>query len=51
MIKIAFYAVITLVAVVLSALFIFRNKSYHHFMIQQSNMFDEEYDRIYNIRN
>lgn len=50
MIKIAFYALITLAAVVLSALIIFRNKSYHHFMIRQSNLFDEEYDRIYSAK-
>ncbi|HHU49202.1 MAG: hypothetical protein ACOYEH_07905 [Caldicoprobacterales bacterium] len=47
MIRIAFYAIVTLATAALAVLFIYRNKSYHNFMIRQCNMQDEEYDRIY----
>jgi len=49
MFRIAIYALITLAAVILAAVLIFRSKSYHQYVVRQLNMWDEEYDRIYSM--
>jgi len=43
------YSLITLAAVALTAVLVFRSKSYHRYVISQLNMWDEEYDRIYSV--
>ncbi|HHT65232.1 MAG TPA: hypothetical protein GX017_03985 [Clostridiales bacterium] len=47
MIQTILYIMVCLAAAAVTTLLVNRNKSYHHFMIRQCNMGDEEYDRIY----
>lgn len=47
MLQVLFYTAIGMVGTALAFLLWNRKKSYHGFMVRQSNYLDDEYDRIY----
>lgn len=47
MLQVVFYSAICIIGSALTFVLWNRNKTYHGFMVRQSNFWDEEYDRIY----